>query len=61
VIGSGNIPEDRIANPPLTTIGPRDLDFGPVVDLLFSRLRGEAPPEGRIYRLPRKLILRGSA
>jgi LacI family transcriptional regulator len=61
IIGSGNIPEDEITIPPLTTIGPQTLDFGPVVDMLFSRLTGSTPPEGRVYRLPRKLILRGSA
>lgn len=61
VIGNGNVPEGEITTPPLTTIGPAALDFTPIVDLLLSRLRGEAPLEGRVYHLPRKLILRGSA
>lgn len=61
VIGYGNIPEDEITRPPMTTIGPEPLDFTDVAELLFSRLRGEAPSEGRVHTLTRKLILRGSA
>lgn len=61
IIGSGNIPETEITTPPLTTIGQRSLDFQDISDLLFSRLSGKAPPEGRIYEIPRKLIIRGSS
>lgn len=61
VIGSGNIQEDEITYPPLTTIGPPSLDFGAVAELLFSRLQSQAPIEGRVHELSRTLILRESA
>lgn len=61
VIGSGNIPEGTITSPPLTTIGQRELDFTRFTDLLFSRLAGNAPAEGREHIIPWVLIQRGSA
>ncbi len=61
IIGVGNIPEGLIMHPPLTTVGPTDLDFRFIGDMLFSRLSGEAPAEGRIVRQQSMLILRGSA
>ena len=61
VIGAGNIPEGQITLPALTTIGPPQLDFSQMVQMLFSRLRGEAPVEGRKYRIQWDLVLRNSA
>ena len=61
IIGSGNIPESEITRPPLTTIGLESLDFRAIASLLFNRLSGDAPPEGRVHLLSRKLILRDSA
>jgi DNA-binding LacI/PurR family transcriptional regulator len=61
VIGAGNIPEGQITNPLLTTIGPPVLDFSTMIEMLFSRLRGEAPVEGRRFCIQWDLILRGSA
>ena len=61
IIGVGNVPEGLIMRPPLTTIGPSDLDFRFIGELLFSRLHGEAPLEGRVVDHRSTLILRGSA
>lgn len=61
IIGQGNIAEGEITRPPLTTIGPDPHDYSQVAALLFTRLRGEAPPEGRVHVMARRLILRGSA
>lgn len=61
VIGSGNIPEGTIVNPSLTTIGPDNFNFSALINFLFTRLRAEAPPEGRVHRIQWNLILRSSA
>jgi DNA-binding LacI/PurR family transcriptional regulator len=61
VIGVGNIHEGLIVRPALTTVGPPDLDFGFLAQMLFSRLRGDAPPEGRTVLHASRLIIRGSA
>jgi DNA-binding LacI/PurR family transcriptional regulator len=61
VMGFGNIPEGEIVRPSLTTVGPVHLQFGDVAELLFSRLKGEAPPAGRVHHHPWALIRRGSA
>ncbi|CAA9220941.1 MAG: Transcriptional regulator, LacI family [uncultured Chloroflexia bacterium] len=61
IIGVGNVPEGLIMRPPLTTVGPSDLDFRFIGELLFSRLHGEAPREGRVVDHGSTLILRGSA
>jgi DNA-binding LacI/PurR family transcriptional regulator len=61
IIGVGNVPEGLIMRPPLTTVGPSDLDFRFIGQLLFSRLHGEAPREGRVVDHRSTLILRGSA
>ena len=61
VVGVGNIPEGEIIRPHLTTVGPSPLDFSPVADMLFSRLRGEAPAHGRTITLQWKLIVRESS
>lgn len=61
VVGVGNIPEGEITRPPLTTIGPLQEGFGDVAHLLFSRLTGDAPRDGRIHQQPWTLVVRGSA
>ncbi|WP_220206764.1 LacI family DNA-binding transcriptional regulator [Reticulibacter mediterranei] len=60
LIGAGNIPEGEITDPPITTVGPADLDFTAIADLLFSRL-ANPEQEGRVYQLQWQLILRASA
>lgn len=61
IIGFGNIPEGEMMQPALTTIGPATLEFSYIADLLFSRLAGQAPAEGRIYQQRSLVIRRGSA
>ncbi len=61
VIGVGNLPEGEITRPALTTVGPKTLDFSTYSQLLFSRLLGEAPADGRVIEQPWELIQRGSA
>lgn len=61
VIGVGDIPEDLVMNPPLTSVGPVSLASAPVIDLLLSRLSGAAPSEGRSRTQQWELIRRGSA
>lgn len=61
VIGIGDIPEDLVVNPPLTTVGPTSAASLHVADLLLGRLTGEAPPEGRSRLQTWELIRRGSA
>ncbi len=61
VIGIGNHAEGLITRPPLTTVGTLTQDFSAMVELLFSRLRGEARGEGRVRQIEYRLILRGSA
>jgi DNA-binding LacI/PurR family transcriptional regulator len=61
VVGSGNIPEAAIFHPPLTTIGPPRFNFNPLIQFLFSRLDGQAPPEGRLDCIEWNLIVRQSA
>lgn len=61
VIGVGNIPEGTITRPALTTVGPVSMDFSDVVELLLSRLAGEAPERGRVVVREWDLIHRGSA
>lgn len=48
VIGTGNIPEGETTSPALTTIGATTRAYHDVADLLFRRLRGEAPAAGQI-------------
>jgi DNA-binding LacI/PurR family transcriptional regulator len=60
VMGFGNIPESRFVRPSLTTVGPDPLDFTPAVDMLFSRLSGNAPAQSRTWRMEWKLIERNS-
>jgi DNA-binding LacI/PurR family transcriptional regulator len=61
IIGVGNIREGEMMQPALTTVGPATLEFTHVADLLFSRLAGDAPAEGRVYQQRALVIHRGSA
>jgi len=61
IIGMGNIPEGTITRPPLTTIGSETQGFSEFIHLLFSRLQGQAPSEGREHVQQWRLILRESA
>ncbi|MGH3319769.1 MAG: LacI family DNA-binding transcriptional regulator [Streptosporangiaceae bacterium] len=61
VLGVGNIPEDTVIRPRLTTVGPKSLDSHAVTEFLFSRLRGGAPAHGRVWLQEWSLILRESA
>jgi DNA-binding LacI/PurR family transcriptional regulator len=61
VLGVGNLEEGQVIRPALTTIGPVRQDFHEAAELLFSRLRGEAPPEGRVRVMEYRLIVRESA
>lgn len=59
VIGMGNIPESQMTAPALSTIGPKNLNFDPVVELLLERLADpNLPPRQR--EQPWHLILRDS-
>ena len=60
VIGLGNIPDGEITSPPLTTIGPRKLDFCASIDMLFSRLANGVRHPGRTESLTWEIIERGS-
>ncbi|MEQ7127223.1 LacI family DNA-binding transcriptional regulator [Actinopolymorpha sp. B11F2] len=61
VVGVGDIPEDLVMNPQLTTVGPTSAGAAIVADLLISRLTGEAPAEGRTRLQTWELVRRGSA
>ena len=60
IMGMGNIPESSYVRPALSTMGPDPLDFSPAVDLLFDRLEGKAPDQGREWKMDWKLIERNS-
>ena len=60
LVGMGNIPETKILNPPLTTIGPLSTYSRRIAEVLFARLTAAAPPPGAVYGDPWKLILRGT-
>lgn len=60
VIGVGNIREGEMIRPALTTVGPAELTFTHVSQMLFSRLRGEAS-RARIIEESWQLIIRKSA
>lgn len=61
VIGVGDIPEDAVMHPPLTTVGPKEAATNQIVELLFSRLDGRAARRGRTRTQEWELIIRGSA
>ncbi|MGH3504865.1 MAG: LacI family DNA-binding transcriptional regulator, partial [Nocardioidaceae bacterium] len=59
IVGVGNSPEGRSADPPLTTVGA-DSIFDTVADLLLSRMRGAAAAAGRLYESTWSLHQRGT-
>ncbi|SDU79367.1 LacI family DNA-binding transcriptional regulator [Jiangella alkaliphila] len=61
VIGVGNIDEDLVMNPPLTSVGPSSVGSAEIAELLIGRMAGEAPAAGRTRLQPWELIRRGSA
>jgi DNA-binding LacI/PurR family transcriptional regulator len=61
VIGVGNIPEGEITRPALTTVGPSQLNFSDIPELLFSRLRSDTPLTTRVVEQRWRLISRDSA
>lgn len=61
IIGVGDIPDDVVMRPPLTTLGPHDVPSKQIAELLFSRLADDAPAAGRSRRLRWSLVVRGSA
>ncbi|TDD72596.1 LacI family transcriptional regulator [Jiangella aurantiaca] len=61
VIGVGNIDEDLVMNPPLTSVGPATVGAAEIAELLVSRMTGEAPAAGRTRLQPWELVRRGSA
>ncbi|WP_162606281.1 LacI family DNA-binding transcriptional regulator [Jiangella asiatica] len=61
VIGVGNIAEDLVMNPQLTSVGPTSVGSADIAELLLSRLAGEAPAEGRTRLRQWELVRRGSA
>ncbi len=62
VIGFDDIPSARLIHPSLTSISQRQKDMGRrAATMLFERLRGEAPNQGRIEELPFEFIIRNSS
>ncbi|HZE40645.1 MAG TPA: LacI family DNA-binding transcriptional regulator [Stackebrandtia sp.] len=61
VVGSGNLPDGLITNPPLTTVGPSRLDYSPAVRMLFSRIASGQQLPGRTITTDWTFIRRGSA
>lgn len=59
IIGHGNTPETRITIPPLTSLGPIEVDFSRAADLLASRLKDRSLP-GRHIVDPCQLSIRGT-
>lgn len=60
VVGVGNSAEGVAVEPPLTSVGPQDV-FTAVAELLLSRLRGQAPEEGRLHLVRWTVHRRGTA
>lgn len=62
IIGLDDIPAAKLVHPPLTTVAQFPDRLGQLAaELLFSRLRGEAPERGRLLRHACELIVRDSA
>lgn len=60
VVGVGNIPEDAITHPQLSSVGPREPASTAIADLLFSRLAADVLPPGRTHVEQWHLVVRGS-
>ena len=62
IVGLDDIPAARLVHPPLTTVAQFPDRLGQMAaELLFARLRGEAPERGRLLRHACELIVRDSA
>lgn len=62
IVGLDDIPAARLVHPPLTTVAQFPDRLGQqAAELLFSRLRGDAPDSGRLLRHACELIVRDSA
>ena len=62
VVGFDDIPFARLVSPPLTTVAQRGDEIGRrAAEMVFERLSGAAPPEGRCEEMPYKLVVRASA
>jgi LacI family transcriptional regulator len=62
VVGFDDIPSAKLVFPALTTIDQPQRQMGRrAAEMLFERLNGTAPDEGRTEQMPYKLVLRESA
>jgi|FLYN01.1.fsa_nt_gi LacI family transcriptional regulator len=62
VVGFDDIPAARLISPGLTTISQHQEQIGRrAAQMLFERLKGDAPPGGRTESMPFELIIRQSA
>lgn len=61
VAGTGNIAEGEITQPALSTIGAVHQPFTEIAEMLFQRLTGAAPPEGRRMVIPWTFFPRGTS
>jgi len=62
VVGFDNVLVAEVVSPPLTTIAQHQADLGHRCgELLFERIRGLAPDEGRAVEMPFELVIRDSA
>lgn len=62
VVGFDNVLVAEVVSPPLTTIALNQAALGHRCgELLFERIRGLAPEEGRTVEMPFELVIRGSA
>jgi LacI family transcriptional regulator len=62
IAGYDDIPAARLINPPLTTITQFQENLGrKAAEMLFERICGEMPEEGRTVEAPFELIVRESA
>ncbi|MBM7789406.1 LacI family DNA-binding transcriptional regulator [Tenggerimyces flavus] len=61
VVGVGNLEDGLITKPPLSTVGPPQLDFSATTSMLFERLAATDPPAGREVTTPWSFIQRESA
>lgn len=61
VVGVGNLEDGLITKPPLSTVGPPQLDFSATTSMLFERLAATELPPGREVTTPWSFIRRESA
>jgi LacI family transcriptional regulator len=62
IAGFDDIPAARLVNPPLTTVNQFQENLGRrAAEMLFERISGNLPEEGRTIEEPCELIIRESA